>query len=108
MERSDRRDTRIVLMSVDSMFGKACGDYLAFCVRLERTKLYTDVFSQNTRDFSIFSSQMKRLFPDCIFIVGRGGELEKFCKKGYASEGYKGRVAASAVFDFKPFKIPEG
>ena len=107
VERSDRRDTRIVLMSVDSMFGKACGDYLAFCVRLERTKLYTDVFSQNTRDFSIFSSQMKRLFPDCIFYVGRGGELENFVKS-VASEGYKGRVAASAVFDFKPFKIPEG
>lgn len=30
VERSGRRDTRIVLMSVDSMFGKACGDYLAF------------------------------------------------------------------------------
>ena len=88
VERSDKRDTRIVLMSVDSMFGKSCGDYLAFCVRLERTKLYTDVFSQNTRDFSIFSTQIQRLFPDYVFYVGRGAELPNFVDS-VAKAGFK-------------------
>lgn len=107
VERSGRRDTRIVLMSVDSMFGKACGDYLAFCVRLERTRLYADVFTQGTRDFSVFSDQIRRLFPDYVFYVGRGGELKDFVE-GVAKDGFRGTVASSAVFDFKPFKIPEG
>ena len=107
VERSGRRDTRIVLMSVDSMFGKACGDYLAFCVRLEHTKLYADVFTQGTRDFSIFSGQIKRLFPDCVFYVGRGGELKSFVES-VAKDGFRGTVASGAVFGFEPFKVPDG
>lgn len=107
VKRSDKRDTRIVLMSVDSMFGKSCGDYLAFCVRLKRTKIYTDVFSQGTRNFSVFSEQIQRLFPDYIFYVGRGEGLPAFVDS-VARSGFNGTVAASAVFDFKKFKIPNG
>lgn len=107
VERPDSRDVNIVAMSVDSLFGKACGDYLTFCLKLEHTKFYSDVFSSGTRDFSIFSEQMKRLFPQYIFYVGRGSELKPFVES-VCRGGYSGVIASCAVFGFEPFDVPEG
>ncbi len=100
-------ERRIVQMSSDSLYGKACGDYLAFFLKTENAKFYGDVFSDGTKDFSVFSDQMKRLYPEYVFYVGRSAELAPFARS-VASSGFKGVFASSSVFNFKKFPLPEG
>jgi methylase of polypeptide subunit release factors len=46
VKRVDDSTIQIVSMNVDNFFGKADGDYLAFNLKLPKTKFYRDVFEK--------------------------------------------------------------
>ena len=105
--RGEDRDVRLVVMNVDDYFGKADADYLSFDLKLDRTKLYRDVFGADERDFDIFASQIMRLDADCVFYVGYGDSLDAFVS-ALARAGYGKKIVANCGIAASKIPAPKG
>lgn len=107
VERGEDRDVRLVVMNVDDFFGKADADYLSFDLKLDRTKLYRDVFGAEERDFDIFATQIIRLDADCVFYVGYGDSLGAFAE-ALARAGYGKKIVANCGIAASKISVPKG
>ena len=106
VKRDDDSTIQIVSMNVDNFFGKADGDYLAFNLKLPKTKFYRDVFGEGEKKFDIFGEQIMRLFAEYVFYVGYGTELGEFTE-GLAKAGYEKTIVANCALVDVDFKKPE-
>ncbi len=107
VDRSDGRVKHLIAMSVDDFYGKSCGDYLAFNLKLEKTKYYSDVFGQNEKDFGVFSLQISRLLGEYVFYTGYGKELPAFIKS-LGDSKQTCTVIASCGFYLDNVIVPRG
>ncbi len=94
INRPTGEEVKFVGMNVDDLFGKSCGDYLAFNVKLERTKYFSDVFTCGEENFDIFADQILRISPLYVFYTGYGGELSSF-SEALRKKGYTGTIVAN-------------
>lgn len=104
VKRVDDSTIQIVSMNVDNFFGKADGDYLAFNLKLPKTKFYRDVFGEGEKKFDIFGEQIMRLFAEYVFYVGYGFELREFTES-LVKVGYQKTIVANCGLtdiNFKP------
>jgi len=107
VDRKDGLERQIVLMNVDNLAGKSNGDYLAFNLNVQKTKLYKDVFGEGETRFGVFGEQIMRLWTEYVFYVGYGKELPAFLEH-LGKIGYKGAVVADCGFyTFADMKIPQ-
>jgi len=106
VKRDPENDVQLVTMSVDNPAGKSDSDYLNFNLKLEKTKLYRDYFSENEKRFDVFSTQILRLYAQYVFYVGTGAELPDFVSS-LSNSGYKGVVAANCGLVRKDFGVPK-
>ncbi len=106
VKRENEQILQIVAMNVDNYFGKADGDYLAFNLKVDKTKYYRDVFGEGERRFDIFGEQILRLNADYVFCIGFGSELHNFTKS-LSESGYKGTVIANCGLAAYDFPVPE-
>lgn len=88
-ELTDGVDTKIVMLKSDDFVGKSCGDYLYFHIDGRDRKVYSDVYTRNEADFSVFAEQIERLAPEYFFAYSYGTEngaildaLKKYNFKG--------------------------
>ena len=97
VDRSEQTEKQIVIMHADTLADKSDSDYLAFCVNVDKTKLYKDSFADGEKKFDIFSTQIMRLWAQYVFYVGSGRELPAFVDS-LARAGYAGAVVADCGF----------
>lgn len=107
VERDGNSTVQIVSMNVDNYFGKADGDYLAFNLKLPKTKFYRDVFGEGEKNFKIFGEQIMRLDAEYVFYVGYGSELPYFAQS-LVDAGYKKTIVANCGILDSNTKAPTG
>ena len=106
VKRTDDSTIQIVSMNVDDFFGKADGDYLAFNLKLPKTKFYRDVFGEGEKNFTIFGEQIMRLYAEYVFYVGYGSELQAFTDS-LIKAGYQKTIVANCGLIDDNFKVSE-
>ena len=107
VKRGGAADVNIVAMNVDNFFGKADADYLAFNLKVSKTKYYRDVFGEGETRFGIFAEQIGRLYADYVFYVGHGAELGAFLDS-LAKAGYSKTVVANCPLEPVSVSVPKG
>lgn len=107
VKREGEAEAQLVVMNVDDYSGKADADYLGFNLKVEKTKLYRDVFGEGEDRFDIFSTQIMRLYADYVFYVGYGSELPSFVES-LSKAGYRKTVVANCGLLERDFTPPKG
>jgi len=105
VDRSDGRVKHIIAMNVDDFYGRSAGAYLAFNLKLAKTKFYSDVFKQNEGNFDVFAKQIERLSIEHIFYTGYGKELPAFIES--LKEQNNCKVMANCGFYQADCKLPQ-
>ncbi len=97
VDADQKGERQLVIMNVDNFYGKSNADYLSFCLKTDKVKIYRDVFGSAEKDFDIFSTQIKRLWAEYVFYVGNGATLPDFVSS-LAKCGYDKAVVANCGF----------
>ena len=107
VKRDGAADVQLVMMNVDDFFGKADADYLGFNLKVDKTKLYRDVFGEGESRFDVFSRQIMRFSSNYVFYVGYGSELRDFVES-LARAGYGKTVVSNCGIAEESFTVPAG